>query len=231
MSKKPVRYYNTAVDEETREGYVTIFGDITSWPWFDGDVSSFRLATVLQQMDVDTIHVHINSYGGEVAEALAIMNTLLQHPAEVVTYVDGFACSAASVVLMAGTRRIAGKCSNILAHPASTYADGTASDLRKTADDLDTITEQSVTAYLSRISKSREELLDLMAQDRFMTPQEALEWGFVTEIQDLFDNTKPTQSVRELVSQRLTAAPAPQTPPPAEKNLSTFLSALARKEN
>ena len=230
MSKKPVRYYNTAVDSETREGFVTIFGDITSWPWFEGDVSSYRLATVIQQMDVDAIHVHINSYGGEVGEALAIMNTLLQHPAEVISYVDGFACSAASIILMAGTRRIAGKCSNILVHPAHTFADGTAADLRKTADDLDTITEQSVTAYLSRISKSREELLDLMAQDRFMTPQEALDWGFVTEVQDLFDNTKPTQSVRELVSQRLTA-PAPQTPPPAEKTVSTFLSALARKEN
>ena len=226
MSKTPVLYYSAYIDKNSNEGVVSIFGDITSWPTLESDMSSYRLATVLQQMDVDTLHVHINSYGGEVAEALAIMNTLLQHKAKVITYVDGFACSAASIILMAGERRIAAKCSNVLVHAASSIASGNAAELRKTADDLDTITEQSVNAYLSRITKSREDLLSLMAEDRFMTPAEALEWGFVTEIQDLFEGGQPTQSVRELISQRLADS---QTPPLAEKTISTFLCALSAK--
>ena len=55
-------------------------------------------------LDVDTIHVHINSYGGEVAKGLP-SNMLRQHKAKIITYCDGFACSIASVVFMAGDEK------------------------------------------------------------------------------------------------------------------------------
>lgn len=223
---KPRKYYSMSV--AGREADITIFGDITSWPYLESDVSSYNLQHQLSGLDVDAIHVHINSYGGEVAESLAIMNALLRHPAKVTTYVDGFACSGASVILMAGERRVASNCSNILVHPAWGGVSGNAAQLRAEADNLDAITEQSVTAYLSRISKSREELLGLMEQERFLTPEEALEWGFVTEIEDLFDSQKPSQSVRQLVHRQLHQdrfqGHAPQSSQPSQ--LQAFLAAL-----
>ena len=210
---EPNRYYSLAVND--READVLIFGDITSWPYLASDVSSYNLQHQIAGLDVDTINVHINSYGGEVAESLAIMNALLQHKAKIVTYVDGFACSGASVILMAGDRRVAAKCSNLLVHPAWGGVTGNAAQLRAEADNLDAITEQSITAYLSRISKGREELVSLMEEERFLTPEEALEWGFVTEIQDLFGAKQPSQSVRKLVYDRLrqsASQPAFKTP-------------------
>jgi ATP-dependent protease ClpP protease subunit len=209
-----------------READVVIFGDITSWPWEESDVSSYNLRQEIAGLDVDTIHVHINSYGGECAEGLAITNALLQHPAKVITYVDGFACSAASIILMAGERRVAAKCSNVLVHPASSGMWGNASDLRREADNLDAITQQSVNAYLSRISKSREELLALMEEERFLTPEEALEWGFVTEVQDLFGSDQPTQSVRELVHTQLHQPHQPSHSPRQALDETKVLSAL-----
>ncbi len=221
------RYYSLATQGSTAD--VMIFGDITSYPWMESDVSGYGLARELEGLNVSQINVHINSYGGDVAEGLAILNTLLRHPAQVVTYCDGFACSAASVVFMAGDRRVMAQSSNLMVHPAWTSTTGNAKSLRAAADDLDTITEQSVTAYLARVSKSREELLELMDSERFLGPEEALEWGFATEIEDLFAPSNPSQSVRQLVYDRLHAEPAPGTPeaePPTE--LAKYLAALSK---
>lgn len=225
---EPNRYYSLSTT--ARQADIVIFGDITSWPWLESDVSAYRLQNQIAGLDVDAINVRINSYGGEVAESLAIMNALLRHPAKVVTYVDGFACSGASVILMAGDRRVAAKCSNILVHPAWGSMSGNAEQLRKEADNLDTITEQSINAYLSRISKGRDELVDLMGEERFLTPEEALEWGFVTEIEDLFQSTgaKPSQSVRQLVHNRLLTNPANHGDPATPTPLQNFLKGISR---
>lgn len=231
MNRTP--YY--ALTTSGREADVTVFGEITSWPWMESDVSSYNLRHEIAQLDVDTINVHINSYGGEVAEALAITNALLQHPAKINTFVDGFACSAATIIFMAGERRVVAKCSNFLVHPAWTYTGGNATQLRAEADNLDAMTEQSINAYLSRITKSREELVELMESERFLTPEETLEWGFATEIEDLFGRDHPSQSVRTIVYEMLhqkknhdISDNNPNNDDPKETELSKFLEALGK---
>lgn len=222
---RPPLYYALATQDRTAN--VVIFGDITSWPWLESDVSAYQLWTQLASLDVDEIHVHLNSYGGEVAEGLAIYNTLRTHKAKVITYVDGLCCSIASVIAMAGDQRIVYPTSCMLIHPAWSSVTGNAAQLRAEADNLDTITGRSVEAYAGRMpeGKTREELLALMAEERFLTPEECLEWGFATEIRPLYDQSSaPQQSARRLVYARLhtqaaTPPPAPQRKPPTQSQL------------
>ena len=54
----------------------------------------------LNKLDADTIHLRINSPGGDVFAAKAMQTALMQHDAKVVAHVDGLAASAASVVAM-----------------------------------------------------------------------------------------------------------------------------------
>ncbi|MCD8008230.1 MAG: Clp protease ClpP, partial [Clostridiales bacterium] len=194
-------YYSMATEGRTAQ--INIFGDITSWPWLESDVSSYNLQRQIQELDVDTIEVHINSYGGEVGEALAITNALLRHPAEVNTFVDGFACSAATIVFMAGTHRVMSSLSNFMVHPAWAQVTGNAEELRKQADDLDKVTENSIKTYLSRINRSREELISLMREERFLTPDEAVAWGFATEIDDVLATDKAEQDETKKLYQLL----------------------------
>ncbi|MCD8396100.1 MAG: Clp protease ClpP [Lachnospiraceae bacterium] len=201
------KYYALETNETERTAELMIFGDITSWPWLESDVSSYNLSQRLQGLDVDQIDVHINSYGGEVAEALAIYNTLRRHTAKVTTYVDGFACSAATIIFMAGDRRVMSPVGNFLVHPASAYIGGNAEALRREADNLDSITEQSITAYMQSITKSRDELVELMAQEKFLKPEEVLEWGFATELEELSEDDKAKQSVQRMVNARLADIP------------------------
>lgn len=138
---KNKQYYQLVTAGNTAE--LTIYGDITSFPWLESDVSAHNLSARLAELQgVSNINVYINSYGGEVAEGLAIYNALKRHPAQVTTYCDGFACSIASVIFMAGDERVMGNPSRLMIHDAWTSVYGAnADELRKQADDLDNITD------------------------------------------------------------------------------------------
>lgn len=211
-------YYQMTTTDRTADIY--IFGDITSWEWLESDVSSYTLARQLQDLqDVDQIRVFINSYGGEVAEATAIYNQLKNNPAKVTTICDGFACSAASVVFMAGDERMMNKASRLMIHPASTYAHGTAAQLRKAADDLESITELSVVAYMDKVSITQEKLLELMEAETWIKPQEAVDMGFATGILETQDSENASQSAREAIMRALDGqvpSPTPAKPEPKQ---------------
>jgi ATP-dependent Clp protease protease subunit len=181
MGGEQVRKYY-ALETSGREADVYIFGDITSWEWFESDVSSYTLSKELQGLDADVINVHINSYGGEVAEGLAIYNMLRNHSAKVKTYCDGFACSIASVIFMAGDERIMNEASLLMIHNAWMYTAGNAEQLRKDADDLDIITQASIAAYKNRMNITEDELKKLLDSETWLLPSEALEKGFATSI-------------------------------------------------
>jgi len=173
------KYYFLESKNDVADLY--IFGDITSWPWSEGDVSANGIVKELQSLDASEINVHINSYGGEVAEGLAIYNTLKNSNMKVTTICDGFACSAASVIFMAGDERIINEASLLMIHNAWTYASGNAGKLRKAAEDLDKITQASVNAYMNRVSISEEKVKELMDNESWITADEAVEYGFATK--------------------------------------------------
>lgn len=173
-----------ALEKHKQTATITIYGEITSWPWIESDVSSHNLSKQLESLDdVDEINVYINSYGGEVAEGVAIYNALKRHKAKVRTFCDGFACSISSVIFMAGDERIMYDASMLMIHNAWKTASGNAAQLRKQADDLDKITQLSVKAYKAHSSLKEEEIKALMDAESFISPEEALEYGFATAIE------------------------------------------------
>lgn len=214
----PEKYWAMTHRPERKETDVTIYGDITSWPLVESDVSSYGLARQLQDVDAEKITVHINSYGGEVAEGFAIYNALKNHKATVQTVCDGFACSAASVVFMAGDERVMNPTSLLMIHNASTAVAGTADELEKAAKDLRTITEISATAYKDRVSLTDEELRQMMDEETWITPDQAMEYGFATAIAESEQDQTVTQSARQTVFDRITgAAKKKATPKPVHK--------------
>lgn len=198
------KYY--ALETSGSTASITIYGDITSWPWMDSDVSSYRLCTQIDGLDVDRIDIFINSYGGEVAEGLAIYNALRRHKAEIVTHCDGFACSAASIVFMAGSRRLMSEASLLMIHNAWSNGTGNAADLRKLADELDTISDVAANAYRSCVNISDDKLRELLDEETWLTPADAVMMGFATDFEDTFPaGNAPAASARESVMLALTS--------------------------
>ena len=198
--KKSKRYYSLTIGET--EADLMVFGDITPYQLFESDVSSHGICSEIAALDVDRINVHINSYGGDVGESLAIVNSLNRSRAKVVTYNDGFACSAAATVFMAGDERIASKYSAFLIHNAWSTVTGNSEDFLREAENLETITNQSKELYAEKSKLSKSAVTDLMREERFLSPEEMLEFGFATEIDDGEEDEDAAQAVKFAVFQR-----------------------------
>lgn len=190
MKKKAV--YQIAQNTDTRTADITIYGNIDSsaelyrnWGMSEGEVSARDVKQAIDELDVDVINVYINSYGGEVAEALAIYSTLKRHPAQVHTYCDGFACSAATIVFCAGDTRTMGSIALVMIHNCMSHLGyATSEEMRKAADDNDKINQSSIEAYKKVSNLTEDEIKAMMDKETWLTAQECLEYGFATEICD-----------------------------------------------
>lgn len=126
--------------------------------------------------------VGINSAGGDVFEGLGIADYLHQHPAKVTIRVMGQAASIASVILMAGDKRVMARGATVFIHDPSAVLGGTAEDLRRVAGDLDKIRDSIINYYAMRTSLTRNDLREMMRRETRLTAEEALEHGFATSI-------------------------------------------------
>ena len=123
--------------------YGDVQGDGYDW-WTDQTIESETSANHFREElakypNVTQINVYINSYGGSVFEGTAIYNQLRRHPAHKTVYIDGFACSVASVIAMAGDEVVMPRNAMMMIHRAIMGAWGNSDELRKAADDLDVI--------------------------------------------------------------------------------------------
>ena len=196
------KYFQMDVSEQSADIY--IFGDITSWPWDEQDVSAYGLAKQLEELGpVDEINVRINSYGGEVAEGIAIYNALRNHPARVTTECAGFACSIASVIFMAGDERVMNEASLLMIHNAWSRCAGNAEEHRKEADDLDTVTQLSKKVYMAATDLDEAELTAWMDAETFIDSETALARGFATKVNPI-NAGNAAQSAAKSIAERLT---------------------------
>lgn len=136
--------------------------------------------------DVEYINIYINSVGGSIYEGLAIYNQLKRSKAYKTVYIDGFACSIASVIAMAGDKIIMPKATMLMIHNAWTVAVGNAKELRKVADDLDIMSDTIAQAYLEKANGKLEEgkLRKIMDGETYLPAEECLKYGLCDEISE-----------------------------------------------
>lgn len=176
------------LNEQETELY--IYGDIRKKDWIDNwfgtgkDVTeAFTLKDALAQIDTPELTVRINSYGGLVSEGLAIYNLLSDFKGHLRTVVDGFACSAASVIFMAGKERIVPESGLLMIHNAWSRAEGDSNAMKKAAEDLEKQTQPSVNIYVSKTGLTEEKVKEMMDHETWITSKEAFELGFATNLE------------------------------------------------
>lgn len=176
------------LNEQETELY--IYGDIRkkdfidSWFGTGKDVTeAFTLKDALAQIDTPELTVRINSYGGSVSEGLAIYNLLSDFKGHLRTVVDGFACSAASVIFMAGKERIVPESGLLMIHNAWSRAEGDSNAMKKAAEDLEKQTQPSVNIYVSKTGLTEEKVKEMMDHETWITSKEAFELGFATNLE------------------------------------------------
>lgn len=220
--------------------YSDVKADAYDW-WTDKKIESDTSAAHFQKElaaagNVEQINIYINSLGGSVMEGVAIYNQLRRHPAMKTVYIDGFACSVASVIAMAGDKVIMPANTTMMVHAPWMYVAGNATELRKYADDLDKLTESSLQAYVQKAKGklTAEKMAELFAAETYLTAAECIAYGLADEyaaadidIEAAYsaleqENQKGAKQLSEIVK-KLAKQKAPNpgsiTPPPddAEK--------------
>lgn len=141
-------------------------------------VEAEPLARQIAALDVSTIHVRINSPGGDVFEARAINQALRQHPAKVIVHVDGLAASAASVIAMVGDEVRMADGSFMMIHNPWWLAIGDATELREAADVLEKVQDSIRDTYARKSGLGPDEIQQMMDEETWLDADEAVERGF-----------------------------------------------------
>lgn len=127
------------------------------------------------------IEVHINSPGGDAFDGITIFNALAARPG-VTTVVDGLAASAASVIAMAGEKRLMCPGSMMMIHDALAMCMGNAADMRETAVLLDKVSDNVASVYAASTGKPAAEWRSVMVAEGWYTAQEAVDAGLAHQL-------------------------------------------------
>ncbi|MBB3441439.1 MULTISPECIES: ATP-dependent Clp protease proteolytic subunit [unclassified Rhizobium] len=143
------------------------------------------------------INLYINSPGGVVTSGFAMYDTMRFIRAPVHTLCMGTARSMGSFLLMAGQpgERAALPNASILIHQPLGGFQGQASDIFIHAEEIRKIKLRMTGLYAEHCGRSYDEFEQAMDRDRFMTAEEALEWGLIDRI--LQDREEPTEAMPE----------------------------------
>jgi len=196
--------------------YQIIIDDYIGDWWLGTDKQSIRRQ--LDRYKDEHVDVKISSLGGSLDDGLDIRQQFIDH-GDVTAHLHGFVASAATVVAMGAKRIVMGKYALFLVHQCSNevfeWGQMNATDLQtlidrlqKNKEDNEKIDGVLAAMYASRCKNhSQEELLDLLKESKWLTAQEALDWGFIDEIAE--DDVAPEMT--NALARKFNAAGLPLT--------------------
>lgn len=177
---RPCFAFTNVAAKDKSPAQLSIFEEIGLWGVQAKDFVS-QLGAIKSSGQTD-LSVEISSPGGSVSEALAMYNGLRASGLNITTKVMGAAMSAASLVFMAGDKRVMPKNTYLMLHNPSTIVAGNAEDLHDAADALTKIGGLVRGTYKARSGMADEKLAEILAKDSFFSADEAKELGLATEV-------------------------------------------------
>lgn len=140
----------------------------------------------LESQGNEDIHFFINSPGGGVTAGMAIYDTMQFIKPDISTIVMGQACSMGSLLAAAGSpgkRKILPNARHMI-HQPSGGAGGQATDMQIQVEEIIKMKKNLTQIYVNHNNKGKtfEQFRHDMERDKFMSAQEALEYGLVDEI-------------------------------------------------
>lgn len=215
LPKAKTDFFNavTAAAGET-EGDPTVatirmYGPIDSWGGWWG-ISTEDVGRVLDALpeSVEQIVLRINSPGGEVWEAMAILNMLGAHRARVTAVVDGLAASAASFIAASCDETVMSPGSQMMVHSPSSIAWGNATEMRKTAAFLDTLQDSMIEVYTAKAGE--QDWATLLAEETWLTAANTVALGLADRV-DVVPDAGTASTVGEDEPELLLVTVEPET--------------------
>jgi ATP-dependent protease ClpP protease subunit len=166
------------------EAIINIDGDIGGSIWF----SEFRWMIEDLDPSIDSVVFNIFSYGGNVFEGDAI-NSYIAGMSQLTTAKIQVAASQATMFALTCDQSHMASNGRYLIHFPWGEAQGDAEEFEKSAKLLRDYQAQHVNFYYERTGgkRSKAQIEALMRENRWLTAEEALFWGFIDKIIDPFE--------------------------------------------
>lgn len=195
-----MKSYVDIVNMEKKEAVMRLYGEIGVQ--LDANLFALELASLDTQ--ADTIHIHVNSPGGDVVSGLSIIAAMRSMNAFIHVHIDGLAASMAAVIAIAADRISMQDYGKIMIHnpyPSDKEAkmnDKLSKALASLTDTLQTI--------LSRRGCKKEKIASLMSAETWFTAEEAKTEGLIDEIivserKDEFKNLTTTELLTRIANE------------------------------
>lgn len=173
-----------------------IIGNDDKWiyDWLEWDSTCPNdIKNALQTMPTgDKLIVNVNSGGGSVMAGQEIYS-LLHGRQDVEIHIQSLAGSAASVIAMANTCKMSPVATIMIHNVSMSGASGDYHDMQKNAEILKTMNSALAEAYAAKTGKTKDEILKMMDKETWITAGQALEMGFIDEVEEL--QTQITNSI------------------------------------
>lgn len=174
---------------------INVYGSIipNNYKWyydyFEEDATCPKdVVSVLNEANGEEVEVYINSPGGVIDCGSEIYTALRSYSGNLKIYIVGQACSAASIIAMAGYCEMS-PTALMMVHCVSSGARGNHSDMEHMAEVLRTADDALSNAYIQKTGMTKEEVLTMMENETWLTAEQAKEKGLVDGI--MFEENNP----------------------------------------
>jgi len=132
------------------------------------------------------ISLYVNSPGGSAYAGMAIYDAMQYVQSDVSTVCLGMGMSAAAMILSGGApgKRFALPNAKIMIHQGSAGYRGTPADIQIAAREVLSMTRRMAEIIARHTNQDVEQVMKDIDRDRFMTPEEAVEYGIVDAIME-----------------------------------------------
>lgn len=173
------------------ESTVFVYGDIGGWYGVDHQ----EWIKELNAITTDTIHVRIDSQGGDVFAARAMKTAIMQHKAKIIGHIDGLAASAASFFAMGCDELEIVDGGFLMIHNAMSFMDilgyfniddleGLCEEVQKEMSLHAQLNESIANDYAKKTKKPCAELMSMMDEETWINASDSLAQGFVDRVYD-----------------------------------------------
>ena len=176
--------------EATAEEATIYVYDVIVSDAFWGGITALDFIKELAKITAPVIHLRINSPGGDVFAARAMVQVMKEHPSQIIAHVDGYAASAATFLVVAADKSQISDGAMFMIHNAWTIAMGSAKDFADMANLLERTDQTIANDYMAKTGQTEQQIKDWMAAETYFFGQEAIDAGFIDGMNEALPKNK-----------------------------------------
>lgn len=163
------------------EATIYLYDMIVSDDWWGG-ITPMAFVKEMANITAPTIHLRINSPGGDVFAARAMQTAMREHSSKIIAHIDGLCASAATFLAITADESVINQGAMFMIHESWTLALGNAKDFTDMANLLRKIDGSIASEYVGKTGQTEQQIVDWMAAETYFMDEEAVDYGFVDAI-------------------------------------------------